>query len=138
MKNLIRIGDVRHFTKIVKEEDFARFDDQLVHPVCSTFALAQAVEWASRLFALEEKEADEEGIGTYLKIEHKHPAFLGEHIIIESRLELINKHELICSCLAKVGTRLIARGETGQKILKKEKLAKLLDPKAAIHGKRER
>ena len=129
MNHKIRVGDVRHFVKEVTEADYAQFAGQLVHPVCSTFALAQAVEWASRLFALDEKEADEEGIGNYLFIKHEHPAFIGDHIIIETELVQVNHQELICKFIARVGGRTIARGETGQKILKKEKLDKLLNPK---------
>jgi fluoroacetyl-CoA thioesterase len=129
MKNRLKLGDIRHFKKEVTEADFARFDGRLVHAVCSTFALAQAVEWTSRLFTLDEKDDDEEGIGTYLRIEHLQPALLGECILIEAELMQITRHELICRFQAKVGERAIAKGETGQKILKKEKLAKLLNPK---------
>jgi fluoroacetyl-CoA thioesterase len=129
MKNNLQVGATRIFQKLVTEEDLARFNGELVHPVCSTFALAQALEWASRLFVLEMKEADEEGIGTGLQIRHKHPAFPGEVITITATLQEINTNELVCGMVAKVGNRLIADGETRQKILKKEKIAKLLNPK---------
>ncbi len=129
MKNKLLPGETRIFQKLVTDEDLARFNDEVVHAVCSTFALAQAFEWTSRLFVLDGKEADEEGVGTGLKINHKHPAIPGETITIIATLQEINKNELICSVIAKVGARLIAVGETRQKILKKEKLAKLLNPK---------
>lgn len=125
MKNPFQAGDKKIFEKTVKETDFAQFETGLVHAVCSTFSLAQAAEWASRLFVLEMKGADEEGIGTMLLINHKGPAFLNETITIEATIKTFERNELICSYLARVGNRLVATGETGQKILKKEKLNQL-------------
>src|SRR6478735_486379 len=138
MKNLFRSGDQKQYEKTVTEADFARFESGLVHPVCSTFSLAQAVEWASRLFVLEMKDEDEEGIGTMLTIEHKGPAFAGETIRITATVKTLERNELICTYEAKVGERLVATGETGQKILKKEKLQKLLQKPSETDGQSER
>ncbi|MCJ8166435.1 hypothetical protein MKJ04_16440 [Pontibacter sp. E15-1] len=122
-------GDTRTYVKHVTAADFASFEDGLVHAVCSTFALAQAVEWAGRLFVLELKEGDEEGIGTFLMIAHKGPAFAGEALEITATLQKYDGREVVCSFVAQVGTRVVATGETGQKILKKEKLASILAPR---------
>lgn len=138
MKNLFKPGDSKNFEKTVTKADFAAFDTGLVHPVCATFSLAQAVEWASRLFVLEMKEDDEEGIGTMLSIFHKGPAFLGETISIKAVVKSLEKNELICTYIASVNNRLIAEGETGQKILKKEKLNQLLRLPSETHGQSER
>jgi len=121
-------GDTRVYTKYVTASDFARFDDGLVHAVCSTFSLARAAEWAGRLFVLDMKQEDEEGIGTHLTINHRSPAFEGDKIEITATLTAHRGHEVICSFEARVGDRLVADGETGQKILKKEKLAGILAP----------
>lgn len=126
MKNPFKPGDFKIFEKKVTEADFAQFEAGLVHPVCATFSLAQAVEWASRLFVLEMKEDDEEGIGTMLSVYHKGPAFLGETITIKAIIKSFERNELICTYTAWVGERLVAEGETGQKILKREKLNQLL------------
>jgi predicted thioesterase len=72
------------------------------------------------------REDDEEGIGTYLTIEHKAPAFVGDQLVIDSWVDKLDGNELICSYEAKVNDRLIAVGKTGQKILKREKLKMLL------------
>ncbi|RIJ41478.1 thioesterase family protein [Pontibacter oryzae] len=125
----LKIGDTRTYVKQVTAADFARFEDGLVHAVCSTFSLAQAAEWAGRLFVLDMKVADEEGIGTFLTINHKGPAFEGEEIEIVATLQKCEGNEVVCRFVARVGERLVADGETGQKILKKEKLAKILAPK---------
>lgn len=124
----IPIGETRTFLKKVSQQDIARFGNVVVHPVCATFALAQAVEWACRLFVLDMKEADEEGIGTMLKINHEHPAFPGENIQITATLQAIEANNVWCSFEAWVGDRRVASGETGQKILKKEKLKRLFIP----------
>ena len=120
-------GDKKQYYKKVKQDDVAAFDSGEVHPVYSTFALARDVEWAGRLFVLEMKEDDEEGIGTSLSIEHRAPAFVGEEVSIESSVLSINKNEIICKYEVYVGDRLVARGAQGQKILKKAVLEEKFD-----------
>jgi fluoroacetyl-CoA thioesterase len=125
MKLIFKTGDKKYYTRTVVESDVAAFHGEVVHPVCSTFSLARDVEWTTRQFVLEMRDEDEEGVGTFVNIEHKSPAFVGEEIIYTGIVEKINGHELICSFVANVGERLIAQGQTGQKILKREKIEKL-------------
>lgn len=108
------------------ENDCAIFNGELLHRVCSTFALARDFEWSSRLFFLEMKEDDEEGVGTMLSIDHSSPAFVGDEILFTATVEKIERNELICRITAEVEGRIVATGRTGQKMLKKEKLAQLL------------
>jgi fluoroacetyl-CoA thioesterase len=125
MKSIFKTGDKKQYKRTVATADVAAFHGEVVHPVCSTFSLARDIEWTTRQFVLEMRENDEEGIGTFLTIEHKSPAFVGEEIIFTGVVEKINGHELICSYVANVGERVIALGQTGQKIFKKEKIEKL-------------
>jgi fluoroacetyl-CoA thioesterase len=125
MKDVFKKGDRKVFKKTVEESDQAIFHDTLLHPVCSTFALARDFEWSSRLFFLEMKEADEEGVGTLLHIDHKSPAFVGEEVVITAEVESIIGMELICIIEAKVDDRVIAIGKTGQRMLKKDRLKRL-------------
>lgn len=125
MKNIPQPGDQKTFKKIIQESDQAIFNGELVHPVCSTFALARDFEWSSRLFFLEMKEENEEGVGTMLHILHHSPAFVGEEIQFTATVEKIENTELTCSITAKVGDRLVASGQTGQKMLTKERLKKI-------------
>jgi len=122
MKNIFKPGDQKSFKRMVLESDCAIFNGELLHRVCSTFALARDFEWSSRLFFLEMKEEDEEGVGTMLSIDHKSPAFVNEEILFTATVEKIERNELICTIEAKAGDRTIATGKTGQKMLKKEKL----------------
>lgn len=125
MKDIFKPGDRKQTTYVVQETDVAAFGGQLVHPVCSTFALAREAEWAGRQFVLEMREAHEEGIGTQLVIDHKSPAFVGEEIVLAATVEKIENHEIICAFEATVNGRIIATGKTGQKILSREKIDRL-------------
>jgi fluoroacetyl-CoA thioesterase len=122
----------KSLTYRVTQHDVAAFNGEVVHAVCSTFTLAREIEWTTRQFVLDIRDDDEEGIGTHVSIDHKSPAFVGEHIIFTARIETLDKGELICSYEARVGERLIATGKTGQKILKREKIKKIFDPETRI------
>jgi len=115
-------GDQKKHSFQVSEKDFAQFKSEKVHSVCATFSLAREIEWSSRLFVKEMLEVGEEGIGTSLSISHHGPAFLGETVEIIATFEGIIDKEIRCSYEAKVNTRPVASGQTGQKILLKEKL----------------
>jgi len=125
MKVVFKPGDLKIYEKIVSEQDTAIFHGEMLHPVYSTFALSRDFEWSSRLFFLDMKEEDEEGVGTFLQIEHRSPARIGEGITITATIESITSNELICIIEARSGDRIIAIGKTGQKMLKKEKLKQL-------------
>jgi predicted thioesterase len=89
--------------------------------------LGRDAEWVCRLFVLEMKEDQEEGIGTFLNISHKSPALLGSKVEFTATVKSIQKNEIICNFTAKVGDRIIAEGEQGQKIIAKQKLEKLFE-----------
>lgn len=125
MKNIFKVGDTKIFVKVVEEQDTASFESGNVHPVYATFALGRDAEWACRLFVLDMKEEDEEGIGTSLTIEHQSPALLGSEVKFTAKVLKLDHNEIICSYEAKVQDRVVATGEQSQKILKKEKLDKL-------------
>ncbi len=125
MKNLFAPGDIKTYSHTVADADVARLPGGLIHSVYSTFALARDAEWASRLFVQDMLEEDEEGIGTMVHVVHQSPALVGETVAIVSTLAAVERNEIITPFEAKVGNRVIATGETRQKILKKEKLERL-------------
>lgn len=126
MKKLFKVNDKKQHYKFISASDLASFEVGIVHPFCSTFVLAREMEWSSRLFVLEMLDEDEEGIGTKLEINHLSPALEGEKLLIEAIITSLEQHEIICKIEVTVGERVIARGITGQKILKKTKLANLI------------
>lgn len=125
MRNLPKIGDARVYRKKVEEADVAAFNGEVLHSVYATFAMARDMEWSSRLFFIEMKEEDEEGVGTHLSIDHLSPAFIGEQLEVIATVAQLNGNELICNIEVKTKNRLVARGKTGQRMLKKEKLNRL-------------
>lgn len=127
MNNLFKKGDTKEYFGMVNDSDIASFDSGNVHPVLSTFALGRNAEWVCRLFVIDMKESDEEGIGTFLEIEHKSPAFIDETVRYTGKFDELNGNNVICSFKAEVGQRLIATGRTGQKIMKKEKINQIFN-----------
>ncbi|NOS93425.1 MAG: hypothetical protein HOP30_16010 [Cyclobacteriaceae bacterium] len=125
MKLIFKPGDQKKYVKVIQSNDVAAFHGEVLHAVYSTFSLARDFEWSSRLFFIEMKDDDEEGVGTFLSIDHKSPAFVGEEVTITATVVKLDRNELTCAIEAKVGARTIATGTTGQKMLKKEKLNQL-------------
>ena len=126
MTNPFQPGDVKTHTYTVRSADFADFGEEtggLVHAVLSTFALGREMEWAARLFVLEMKAPDEEGIGTELAIQHHAPAFAGETVVLTATFEVLDGSSLRCAVEARVGARLVANGHTGQRIVARARLA---------------
>jgi predicted thioesterase len=127
MKQIFSTGSTTAYTKVIRPEDIAAFDSGVVHEVYATFAIARDAEWAGRLFVLEMKDEDEEGIGTFVQVDHHAPALVGETVIFEAIIDELYKNVVACTFSAYVGHRLIASGRTGQKILKKDKLDQLFE-----------
>jgi fluoroacetyl-CoA thioesterase len=78
MREIFQKGSCKIYEKRVSALDLATFESGTVHEVYSTFALTRDAEWSGRLFVLEMKEEDEEGIGTQINLKHLAPAFVGE------------------------------------------------------------
>ena len=122
MQNPFQPGDVQVYSFVVTPQDFAVLNGRLIHPVLSTYALGQALEWSSRQFVELILEEGEEGIGTQLAVEHHAPAFAGETVEIQAIFERLEGTELICHVEARVGERVVATGRTGQRIVSSAKL----------------
>lgn len=118
----------------VTVNDLAEFDSGVVHHVCSTFALAREIEWASRLFVLDMLKENEEGLGTRLEIEHLSPALEGEVLKLEATLNDRIKNDVFCSIIVEVNGRIIAKASTVQKIVNKSQFIENLS-RLANNGK---
>lgn len=118
----------------VTVNDLAEFDSEVVHHVCSTFALAREIEWASRLFVLDMLKENEEGLGTRLEIEHLSPALEGEVLKLEATLNDRIKNDVFCSIIVEVNGRIIAKASTVQKIVNKSQFIENLS-RLANNGK---
>lgn len=127
MKHIYNVGDTKHYKHTVTDADLAAFDSGTVHNVYATFALARDAEWSSRLFVLDMKEEHEEGIGTFVNLQHISAAFVGDVVSFEATIDEIEGSVVNCSIKATVGGRTIAEGRTGQKILPKEKIERIFE-----------
>jgi len=121
MKNPFKIGDTKTYQTTVSEDKLAVFDAGMVHPLYSTFALAKDAEWVSRLFVLEMLEEGEEGIGSYVTVNHVSPALLNAKITLIAKLTAVVNNVIECEYQAFCHQRLLAEGHTTQKILVKAK-----------------
>jgi fluoroacetyl-CoA thioesterase len=126
MKNPFQLGETKEFTTQVTEKKLAEFDSGIVHPVYGTFALGRDAEWACRLFVLEMKEEGEEGIGSYLSVEHLAPAPLGSEVRIIATLDAVNGSEIVCSFAAHANGHKIAQGRQVQKIINQKRFTEML------------
>lgn len=125
MKQLFKYGDTKEFYKKVGKKDVASFNGVVVHPYYSTYAVARDAEWTSRQFVIDMKEVGEEGVGTYVHVDHKSPAPVGSEVRFIATIKSVERNEIKCTITAKVGNRLIATIETGQKILDEDELESL-------------
>ena len=73
------------------------------------------------------KEDDEEGIGTFLNIQHKSPAMLGDTVCISAKVIRMEGNSIDCEFSIYVGERIVAVGTQGQKILKKDRVKQLIE-----------
>ena len=121
MKKGLNKGDIIQYKREVMEDDVAAFHGEVVHSVYSTFAMARDAEYCTRQFILSIIGEDEEGIGTSLAINHLNSAFVGDLVIFTGEVISFEHGRLLCKWKAEVDGRSIAKGETGQKLLKKEK-----------------
>lgn len=112
----------------VSPADYPVFEGRVVHPVCSTYALAREFEWAGRRVYLAGRADGTEALGTMATVEHRSPAFAGEVLSITATPVSYERGHLIVDCEARVGERLIATGRTGQKVTSVEKAAALFTP----------
>lgn len=133
MKNPFSPGDIKIYSKVVQSSEIAAFESGMVHPLYATFYLTKDAEWSTRLFVLEMKDPDEEGIGTFIEVYHRSPVLVGSKVDFYATLEEVEGNAVVCSFVAKVGDRVIADGRTGQKILKKEKLNAVIERLKELH-----
>lgn len=113
---------------LVKNEDVAAFHGEVIHEVLSTFVLTREAEWVGRLVLLQVKKEDEQGIGSFVEITHKGPAFPGETVeFIGTPHDWAAGEEMVVEITAKVGERLVATGRTGQRLMPKTKLAHIME-----------
>ena len=123
-------GIVRELLVPVTEDMCPAFDGVVVHRVYSTWSAAHHFEIAARKVLVDFLEDHEEGIGSFLSVEHLAPCPLGRTVRVRAELtEVTHDHHprVVCEVTAYDGDRLLARGKQVQVVMKKEHLRRYLE-----------
>jgi predicted thioesterase len=131
MKSSLRVGNCAEVEVEVTEDMCPAFDGVVVHRVYSTWSLAHHMELAARKVLAPHLEPHEEGIGSYLSIDHVGPTPVGHRVRLHAEAVELDATTLVCAITAyhvrEDGDRVVGRGRQVQRILPKTKLASLFD-----------
>jgi len=103
------------------------FDGVAVHDVCSTWTLAHYMELAGRRVLTDFLEPHEEGVGSYVSVEHVGPAALGRTVRVTATATQVTDRRLECDVVAAVADRVVATGKTTQNIFPRDVLERILE-----------
>jgi len=127
MKPGFEPGIVREITAMVTEEMCPAFDGVIVHRCYSTWSLVHHMEIAARKVLVDFLEADEEGIGSHVSVDHMAPCPVGRTVRVRAELTEASHRRALCEVTAYDGDRLLAKGKQVQAILKKQHLQRLFE-----------
>lgn len=127
MKPSLQVGEICEVQVQVTEDMCPAFDGIVVHHVYSTWSMAHHMELAARKVLAPHLEADEEGIGGHLSIDHVAPAIVGASVCVRAEAISVNASGVTCEVTAWEGDTLLGRGRQVQRVLPKSVLAKIID-----------
>ena len=133
MKPTIQIGNSEHIIFHVTEEMSPVFHNTAIHEVCSTWDLSHQFELAARLTLEQHLEDSEQGIGSHISINHIKPAPVGKQVDVIATIIELDETTVVCELVANIGERVVATGKQIQRVLSKEKIAKIIKDPTAIH-----
>ncbi len=126
MKDAFEPGVVREIEVVVTEDMCPAFDGVVVHRVYSTWSMVHHMELAARRLLVDYLEADEEGIGTRIAVDHCSPAPVGTRVRVRAELTELRNNRVVCRVTAWHGERLLGDGEQVQVVMKKDQLRALI------------
>ena len=140
MRSLPVPGDKANAVISVTEAMCPSFDGVQVHAVMATWELARLIEAAARRVLEPHLDAETEGIGTHLSIDHLAPALVGESVRAVAVATTVEETRLVCDVSVSTyddrpdapPTRLIATGRQEQRMLPRTVLAKRFAAAAAV------
>jgi predicted thioesterase len=130
MKSGFVPGIVRELSILVTAEMCPAFDGVIVHRVYSTWSAAHHFEIAARKVLVDFLEPHEEGIGSFLSIEHLAPCPVGRTVRVRAELvDVTEDHHprVVCEVAAYNGARLLATGKQVQVVMNKEHLERYIE-----------
>ncbi|MHC4102672.1 MAG: thioesterase family protein [Planctomycetota bacterium] len=126
MKPTLTVGTRAEVTAAVTEDMCPAFDGVVVHRVYSTWSMAHHMELAARMVLAPHLDADEEGIGAHLTIDHVAPTPVGHTVRVVAVATDVAPTTVVCECTAYDGDRIVGRGKQVQRVLPKNKLTALI------------
>jgi predicted thioesterase len=132
MKPSLKIGNTDEVTMLVTDDMCPAFDGVIVHHVYSTWSMAHHMELAARKVLAPHLENHEEGIGSYLSIEHVAPTPAGHRVRVVAEAVEIGPTTLVCDVIAyhvhaDGHETIVGRGRQVQRVLPKAKLKQLIE-----------
>jgi fluoroacetyl-CoA thioesterase len=120
----IPVGTSAVLEVVVTEDmtvDFAELGR--VHPVYATYTMAKHFEEAGRKLLLRHLDADEDGLGRAVTVEHLAPSWVGDRLTIEARCVEVLGNRVTCECTATDDAGVdVGRGATVQVALHRDRL----------------
>ncbi len=127
MKTTIQVGNIASISFSVTDRMQAKFDDRVIHPVCSTWDMAHQFEIASRKALEEHLEDNEQGIGSFLSIDHVRPAPVGAEVKVVATITELDETTVVCDITATVHGTICAKGKQVQRVLPSSTITRLID-----------
>ncbi len=119
MKNLDILGVTKNTEVIVSDTMVATLGGRVIHPLLSSCALIQEMEWASRLTIIDYLDNEEDAMGTKIVLNHRKPTPVGMKIKICATIIEIEGEKINCKVEAFSDFGLIADGCVEQTVVKK-------------------
>ena len=94
--------------------------------------MAHQFEIAARQTLEPHLEEDEEGIGSFLSIDHCAPAAVGKTVLVEATVTEVDDTSVVCSISATIGLLTCATGKQIQRVLPSASISALID-RASSH-----
>jgi fluoroacetyl-CoA thioesterase len=112
----IPVGSSAVLEVVVTAELTVHFEELgSAHPVYATYNMAKHFEEAGRKLLLRHLDADEDGLGRSVTVEHLLPSWVGDRLRIEARCVAVDGSRVTCECTATdADGRLVGRGSTVQ------------------------
>lgn len=122
MKPGLFVGYEETMEVIVTTEMVASFGGEVIHSVLSTVSMIYYMEWVGRNVIIPFLEADEEGIGASISIQHRAPAPVGRMVVFRAIVTEIRPKKVVCRVTAEYNQLSFGEGEFVQVVLPKERI----------------
>jgi len=131
MKPELQVGNTAEVEITVTDDMCPAFDGVVVHRVYSTWSMAHHMELAARKVLAPHLEDHEQGIGSYLSIEHLAPTPVGHRVRVVAEAVELGPTTLVCDVNAyhiqPDGKKHVGKGRQVQRILPREKLRAMIE-----------